>query len=345
MILRNFHTVKLKNKQMKNKRKIFVQILAIFLCLIFFVACSPKSLHKKSEREIFDGFSVHFLDVGQGDCIFIRFSDGKNMLIDCAEKDEDLSEFIVGFLKDYGVKNVDYLVLTHPDSDHTGNALSIINNFNVKKAYLPQTGEHALLYPTFSCAQTLLNEKQVEITTSSSFICERGDDYGFAFLSPNPAQLNDSSYDDFLSSPSPTANLSNALSPIIYIESRGVKFVFTGDAPIAQEEIAIENAHTNKLFYNSLGVNVDLENVDFLKVGHHGSNDSSGSNFLGVLKPKHAVISLHGDNNYQHPNRDVLDRLNFANPNYNLWRTDVYGTISVQVDSAGGVEIITDKRI
>ena len=328
---------------MLHKRKIFLRLTVLILCAVMLIGCTSP-VPNKSPRQVYDGFSIHFLDVGEGDSIFVRFSDGKNMLIDSGERSEELSEFIIGFLDNYGVKKIDYLVLTHPDLDHAGNAADIIDEFEIGIAYLPDMRVHINLYTAYEQAYNKLEEKKIEI--SSIAVCIKGEDYGLAFLSPNPSSSSaGSSYRDFNASQAPEPELSNAMSPIIYLEARGVRFVLTGDAPFSQEEVALKNANVLNSIYASNGVDVNLENVDFLKVSHHGANDASRSEFLSVLKPKNAVISVGGDNNYGHPNRDVLERLYAANQSYNLWRTDVYGTISVQVDKNGKVQIITDRTI
>lgn len=328
---------------MLHERKIFTRLIVLVLCAVMFIGCASP-VPNKSPRQVYDGFSIHFLDVGEGDSIFVRFSDGKNMLIDSGEKDGELSQFIIDFLNNYGVDKIDYLILTHPDSDHAGNAAAIIDEFEIGKAYLPDMRVHINLYAAYFQAYKKILEKEIPVETSDIFDYIVGEDYGLAFLSPNPNGVK-SSYVDFNASQAPTSELSNAMSPIIYLEARGVRFVLTGDTPFSQEEVALNNAEVFNSIYANNGVDVNLENVDFLKVSHHGANDASSSEFLSVLKPKNAVISVGGDNNYGHPNRDVLERLSAANENYNLWRTDVYGTISVQVDKNGNTKIITDKTV
>ncbi|MBQ7236986.1 MAG: MBL fold metallo-hydrolase [Clostridia bacterium] len=327
---------------MLHKRKIFLRLTVLILIALFLFGCTSP-VPNKSSRKIFDGFSVHYLDVGEGDAIFIHFPDGKNMLIDSGEKDEDLSKFIIGFLDDYGVEKIDYFVLTHPDSDHTGNAVDIIDEFEIGTAYLPDMRIHINLYESYSKVYNKINEKQITVEYSDCFDHIIGQNYVVAFLSPNALGTTNSSYTDFNATQSPSATQSNAMSPIIYIEYSGVRFIFTGDAPISQETVALNNVKVFSEYYAELGVN--LENIDFLKVSHHGSNDASGNDFLSVLKPKNAIISVGGDNIYGHPNVDVLARLFNANQNYNLYRTDVHGTISVEVDKNGNTKIITDKSI
>ena len=325
---------------MKTIRRIF-QILV--LVYIFVSGCTqPPITHYK---EPFVGFSAHFLNVGQGDCIFMQFSDGVNMLVDCGENDGKNADFIVKFIKKLGVSKIDYLVLTHPDADHIGNAIEVINNFEIKKAFLPKINEDNLQYlPLYKSVVDRIKEKSIERQTSTSYVSFKGQDYGVAFLSPLPPAFNGSSYDDFTSSYIPDSKQTNALSPIIYVQSRGVRFLLTGDAPSSQEKIALESARLSKTMNTYKGIDVNLEDIDFLKVSHHGSNDGSSNEFLQVLKPKNAIISVAGNNYFGHPDDEVLKRLLFHNPNFNLYRTDVNGTISIYVDEQGQQNIVLDAN-
>ena len=109
-----------------HKRKGITAILIFIFCLLTLCACG-RPIPPDTEIRVFSGFSVHYLDVGQGDAIFIRLPDGKNMLIDCGEKDleGDNAQYIIEYLNEYSVQTIDYLILTHPDSDHVGNAEEI----------------------------------------------------------------------------------------------------------------------------------------------------------------------------------------------------------------------------
>ena len=102
------------------------------------------------------------------------------------------------------------------------------------------------------------------------------------------------------------------------------------------------NSFINQKYYMEKGVNVYLMGIDFLKVAHHGSNNSSGEEFLSKIYPKNAIISVDGNNIYGHPSTDLLKRLYFNNSNLNLFRTDVCGSVSVKVDDGGNYRVLTD---
>ncbi len=330
---------------MKHKRKL--AFILVILTLLSFVlsGCNDSFQGQNGEREIINGFSVHYLDVGNGDCIFIKLGDGKTVLIDSAEPDDKKFNYISNFLRSYAVQKIDYFIITHPDADHIGNAPKIINDFNVGTIYLPDLNEWAYEYfPILQQVNQLAVKKNIEIRANDNFQAITGEEYSLIFLTPYPNGFSDSSYKDVNGELMPDQANVNNISPIIYLESNGVRFVFTGDAGSSQEKLALKvldspvfNAHIQ-----DLGVSVNLRNVDFLKLGHHGSSSSSCFEFLQTLCPINAVVSVGGDNYYGHPNTEVLERLNQVNPDYRLFRTDVHGTISVGVVN-GEIKIITDK--
>ena len=112
------------------------------------------------------------------------------------------------------------------------------------------------------------------------------------------------------------------------MQSSGVRMLFTGDAEKSQEQYVLNNYLVG--IYSSMH-EVNLYDIDLLKVAHHGSNDSSSSDFLDVLKPKNAVFSVGGDNIYGHPITSVIERVLTANSNCNIYRTDYLGTISFAI--------------
>jgi competence protein ComEC len=161
-----------------------------------------------------------------------------------------------------------------------------------------------------------------------------GEDYYLAFLSPLGESLTANYYDEFNLLENPNDRQVNNLSPIIYLQYKGVKFVFTGDAGISQENMVVESYRAG--VYDFIhGKKVSLDNVDFLKVGHHGSADSTGQTFVNLLTPKNAIVSVGGNNVYGHPSTTTFTRLQQANQDIKVFRTDVLGTISIGVNGQG----------
>lgn len=329
-----------------SKRKIICVVLS---CIILF-SFSPFGCGAVPESQIYvcGGASVHYLDVGQGDAVYIKLPDGKNLLIDCGAKDfaGKNEKYIEKFLSAYSVEALEYMILTHPDSDHIGNAAYLIEKFGAENAFVPYITEETLtLFPEYGKAYALLKEKQTVIKFSNSYTFINGENYAIAFLSPMPLGTTDSSYSELNSAIVPTGKQINNVSPIIYMEICGVRFLFTGDAEKEQESLVVSafKAGIYRWNFSYCGINLNHENVDFLKVAHHGSNDSSSEEFLEYFKPVNAVISVAGINSYGHPSSSVLKRLENANPNYRLYRTDVAGTVSVRLEGDGKYSVFTEN--
>ncbi len=308
------------------KRRVFIFIIVACLATIFAFGCSQPT----DDSVVEDGtFSIHFIDVGQGECIFARFSDGKVMLVDCGPKDEQVADDIISFLQDAGVEKIDYFVITHPDSDHCGNAVSIMKKFNIGTVYLPDIiDEHLRLYPLYNDAELYIRSNGISVNRSDCYDYIKGEDYRIAFLSPRPKMVNGSAYNDFNSALAPTDDQANALSAVIYIEAQGVRCLLTGDIPSKQERFLLDNLHSVIKHFEYFDISVNLQGIDLLKVAHHGADNSSCAEFLTKVCPKKAIISVGGNNFYGHPSTEVLERLYTANPSIDIYRTDVNGTIS-----------------
>jgi competence protein ComEC len=131
----------------------------------------------------------------------------------------------------------------------------------------------------------------------------------------------------------------------VYLEYKGVRFLFTGDNSSQKEQKLINDYKSGAIerFLFNKEVTVNLESIDFLKVAHHGSDDSTCADFLALTRPKNAIISVGGNNIYGHPSTSTLVKLEVANENVNVLRTDVKGTISVMVNKQGIVNVQTSS--
>ena len=324
--------------------KAVVAAIIIFICLSL-SGCAYQilpSLIIHDDFKTYDCFSVNFLDVGEGDAIFINFNDGKTMLIDCGEKSDANFKTIERYLDAYAKDGLDYLVLTHPDSDHVGNAAEILDKYQVKTAYIPYLVKPEN-FSTYYAAYSIIEERGIgKISATGSVIS--GEDYYAVFLSPNASGTTDSAYDKVNVSETPDADDINNLSPIIYLDYKGVRFIFTGDAGVSQEKVALYNVkQIIRHYLQAYGKdNVNLTDIDFLKVSHHGAADGSGEEFLRALTPQNAVVSV-GGNNYGHPNGVALTRILNANENCNLYYTQLNSNISYLEDDSGKITVKTDK--
>ncbi len=332
------------------RRKVTIYIINVIAILlsIFSAGCLNDDLPPIKQGEVYKDFSVNFIDVGQGDCIFIRLPDGKNLLIDCGLNDvhSQNSKLIIEILKQYSVDKIDYFILTHPDLDHIGNAKDIIVNFSIGTMYVPHVSDD--LMNNFDYYESLLDlaeEKKIKRVISDYHCIIKEDQYVLAFLSPVSIGINGSSYDEFESTLFPTDTQINNLSPIIYFECFDKRFIFTGDAGSSQERIVLKNynAELYDFLFASKGIQIDLENIDYLKVSHHGSDDATKEDFISLLKPKNFIISVGRENFYGHPRTELIERIFEFCPESKIYRTDQVGTITVHRDNNKNVVISTAK--
>ena len=258
--------------KIKQKKYYFIVLLVIILFI------------HTNYNNIFNNSGVTILDVGQGDSILLTLHN-KYILIDTGgkvdyKKDKWMqrksnyslvNNTIIPYLKLSGVKKINYLILTHGDYDHMGEAINLVNNFKVEKVIF-NCGEFNELETDLI---KVLDQKKIPYY---SCIKELNiDDNKLYFLQTKE-------YDN-----------ENDNSNVIYTEIGGYKFMFMGDAGIDKEKDISDK-------YN-------ISNIDVLKVGHHGSKTSSGESFINKINPKYSIISVGKNNRYGHPNKGVLNNL------------------------------------
>jgi len=248
----------------KFRKKLFLGVLLILVGLLYFYPYF--SLYEE----------VLIIDVGQGDSI-LMVSSGKNILIDTGGKISKYSSnsisdnSLIPLFKSKGIRKLDYLILTHGDYDHMGEAINLVENFKVEKVIF-NCGEFNEL------EQELINVLDKKKINYYSCIKELNIDRNKLYF------LQTKEYDN-----------ENDNSNVIYTELNGYKFMFMGDASNITEKEIIDK-------YN-------LPDIDVLKVGHHGSRTSSSKDFIDEINPKYSIISAGKNNRYGHPNKEVLDTL------------------------------------
>lgn len=246
--------------------------------------------------------SAFFLDVGQADCELFILPDGKILLVDSGERGD--GEKLVDYLKNLGISKIDYLLATHPHSDHIGGMSDVINSFEIGKIFAPKVASNDLpTSKTYEDFLTSIKNKNLKITKAAagSTLFE-GEDYKAECFAPCG-----SDYDGL-----------NNYSAVVKITYGIHSFLLTGDA---------ENISENEML--SAGYNLDC---DVLKVGHHGSSSSSGEDFLKKASPQYAVISCGVNNSYGHPHKETLTALKNLKGLDTVFRTDKDKTIAFTVD-------------
>lgn len=249
-------------------------------------------------------FQVVFLDVGQGDSQLI-LCDGYTMLIDAGEH-ESASTVLNGLYR-RGITTLDYLVLTHPHSDHMGGAREVLKNMTVKNLLMPDAVTNTSTYE-----KTL---DAIEKAGLSVTVPAVGDTFSLGGATCQVLSPQDHEYEDGL----------NDHSLVLMVEYAGRKVLFTGDTgPVPQKEMMAA---------------FDLT-CDVYKVAHHGSYYNNQQDWLAALSPAYAVISCDGVS-YEHPHEGTLRNLNDAG--VTCYRTDRSGQVTLLVSSTGEMAFETEK--
>ena len=238
--------------------------------------------------------TVHFLDVGQGLSILAQ-SDDQTLIYDGG--DSDKSSFVVAYLKEQGVTDIDYLISSHYDSDHVNGLIGCLNAFDVENVICSDYVHDSDTYQSFiNTAQSKGLELQ-HPAVGTAFAFGTG---SFEILAPSEIDQNDS----------------NNNSVVIKLTNGNNSFIFTGDAESSSESAMCAS-----------GINLDC---DVLVPGHHGSATATSWEFLESTVPEYAVISCGADNQYGHPDKDTMDKL--QSMDIQVFRTDKQGTITVTSD-------------
>lgn len=248
---------------------------------------------------------IHFIDVGQGDCSLIKWN-GRAMLIDSGEKEE--ADTVLDYLKKQKVTRLDYIIVTHPHSDHMGSMSEIISALSVGKVIAPRVSDE--MTPTSKTYESFLlalRNKALKLTAAKPgtvYTFEDSSEDGkkppeFEILAP----LDD--YDDL-----------NNYSVVLRLTYGSTAYLFMGDAEKKSEKAILES-----------GANVS---ADVLKVGHHGSSTSTGSGFLEEVSPDICIIQCGAGNTYGHPHKDTVEAIEKAGAKW--YSNDRDGTIIVYSD-------------
>ena len=255
-----------------------------------------------SDSVIYD-MEVHFIDVGQADAALVLCG-GEAMLIDGGNTED--SSLMYTYLKNHDISYLDYIIASHAHEDHVGGLAGALNYADVGMVYCPVTTYDSDAFANF--------QKYVEKSNTQITIPSVGDSFELGNAVVEILGLN-------------AGSEGNDTSIILKITHGEVSFLFTGDAERAAEQAVLNSG-------------CDL-NSTVLKVGHHGSADSTTYPFLREIMPAYAVISVGEENSYGHPTEDTLSRLRDAE--VKVFRTDLQGDI-IAVSDTQNVTINVEKN-
>ena len=244
-----------------------------------------------------DGLTVYFIDVGQADCALLE-CDGAYMIIDGGNRDD--GQLVISYLEQQGVEELAYVVCSHAHEDHVGGLPAVLAVYPTGAVYAPTKTYASNVFDDFVY---YADQQRLEITIPAP-----GD-----VLSLGGAEIT-------VLGPVKSYAETNDTSIVLRVEYGATSFLFTGDMETTAENDMLD-------YWNS---DPDLFRVDVLKVGHHGSNTSTGYRFLHEVDPAYGVISCGVDNTYGHPHDEPMSRLNQAG--VTIFRTDEMNTVVAYTD-------------
>ncbi len=285
----------------------FVIVAAVVIALLAISGALPRLIRKfENALEYSRAFSaslgdgeifIHVIDVGQGDAILIQSRDG-NILVDTGTNDSENE--LVAHLRACGVKTVDYLICSHPHSDHIGGADAVLDNFEVSAIIIPYVEEINL-----DIESMLLEMKSGNVP--NIIHPERGDTFPLGDITIT-ALTPIGSYDD-----------QNDMSLVMKLTFGETSFLFTGDISEDIERALVDTYQDGEL------------DCDFLKIAHHGSNTSTCAQFIDAVTPTVSVVSSGEYNDFGHPRHEVLERLRSGGCE-EIYRTDKMSSIILKSD-------------
>jgi len=279
-------------------KKIKFLLLMLLICIICLCACQTPKEAAITDQIITKedaGLIVHFIDVGQGDSTLLE-SKGEFALIDGGEYSE--SQELISYLSAQDIDELEFIISTHPHSDHCGGLSEVIRNFDTK---------------------TLVCPKVESDSNAWEYVMDTADERGVTYKTPEPAdeyKLGSATITILSPASASTYTNLNNYSVVCKAEYGNTSFMLTGDAETEIEKELLES-------------DFDLS-ADILKCGHHGSSTSTDKKFLEAVNPSAVVISCGKGNDYGHPHTETLDKL--SKNNIPVYRTDTDGTITISSD-------------
>ena len=262
-----------------------------------------------------DTLQVAFLDVGQGDSTLITFPNGKTMLIDGGETDQGPA--LVGKLRRLGVRQVDWLVATHPHSDHVGGLILVLKSFPVAEVWDIGVPFESPVYRDFllavRTARSPSGARPKFRVVRCGLTLEPAPKVRVSVLAPSEPLLAGTRSDP------------NNNSLVLRLDARGGSFLFTSD---------LEREGRARLYATRPNLRAEV-----LKVAHHGAENGTDRTLLNRVNPVVAVISVGANNRYGHPHRETLALLRGKR----VYRTDLHGDILMRLGADKKLQITTTR--
>ncbi|MED3801364.1 MBL fold metallo-hydrolase [Lysinibacillus xylanilyticus] len=269
------------------------KLIVVLLCIFLLAGCTETLNEEKVSVTAGHEMRVHFIDVGQGDSILIESPNGKTMLVDGGVK--GAGQNVVSYLKELGVKKLDIVVATHPDADHIGGLIPVLNSIDIGQFY--DSGK-VHTSQTFEEMLTLIDTKNIPYNVPKT-----GDSIAFDDdINVKVLNANENATDN------------NDASIVLKIAYGNVSFLLTADAGVSLEKEMMQ----------------DDVKATILKAGHHGSNTSSSAEFIKAVHPEVTILSYGEGNKYGHPHAEVVERLQAIGSK--IYATAEVGTVIVSTD-------------
>ena len=275
------------------------------------------------------GFEAHFIDVGQGDAILLKFPGNVEVMIDGGTTSSGLADYrteLVGYLNDVvSDDTIEYMIVTHPDTDHYNMLEAVMDAFVVGEVYYNDCNKNT----TYSKFQDRVLEELGDEGTAidadgETYKVLNTESYSLTVYAPGYDRFNTGDMTEY------DAEESNGMSPFVVVETLNRTLIFTGDATVETEE----------WFMSAYSGSLD---VDFIKIGHHGSDTSTSQEFLNFVNPEYCVIMCDDGSAYEHPSATVMNRL--FDKGVVTYRTNRHGNIVLYIDASGDMAFAVEREV
>lgn len=280
-------------------RKNTITIIGIFLTVVIFIGSQVITLLQSTELQ------VVFLNVGQGDAIWIQAPNGKEVLIDAGPNQTTLAE--LSKVKSFFDRTIDFIMITHSDKDHIGGFPEIFERYTITNVIESEISSPTIIDKTVTSS--------IEQERATKIIARAGERI---VLDPKNGVVIDVLFPDQKTQGWET----NEASLIVKLSYGSNSFLLTGDAPAEVEDFLVQ-------IYGS-----QLQS-DVLKLGHHGSKTSTSDAFITTVQPDIAIVSAGLGNRYGHPHPEVIERA--ENANVQVLETAQQGSITCR---SNGVRVV-----